>query len=127
MPDSRVAALLKRYGVGTRLSVRAAAGRCGVSPQTMNKVMLGEITRLRSGTIDKISRGLGIPRDLLERASLVDAGFLQIEGGSNLTEVLERLQGLSRHDLAEVQIAIGQMELARAAEQEMRGSPTSAE
>jgi transcriptional regulator with XRE-family HTH domain len=124
MSDSRVAALLRhRAGVGTpRLSVRAAAARCGVSPQTMSKVMLGEITRLRTGTVDKISRGLDIPRELLERASLADAGFLQIESGSDLTEVLERLQGLAPHDLAEVQIWIGRMQQERAADQKMRGT-----
>jgi hypothetical protein len=128
MPDSRVAALLQRYGVGTpRLSVRAAAGRCDVSPQTMSKVMLGEITRLRSGTIDKISHGLSIPRGLLERASLADAGFLQIESGSDLAEAIERLQGLAPHDLATVQIEIGRMQQARAAEQEMRGAANQTE
>jgi hypothetical protein len=88
----------------------------------MSKVMLGEITRLRTGTVDKISRGLDIPRELLERASLADAGFLQIEGGSDLTEVLERLQGLAPHDLAEVQIWIGRMQQERAADQKMRGT-----
>jgi transcriptional regulator with XRE-family HTH domain len=124
MPASRVAALLRnRAGVGTpRLSVRAAAARCNVSPQTMSKLMLGEITRLRTGTVDKISRGLNIPRELLERASLADAGFLQIEGGSDLAEVLERLQGLAPHDLAEVQIWIGRMQQERAADQKMRGT-----
>jgi transcriptional regulator with XRE-family HTH domain len=128
MPDSRVADLLQRYGVGTpRLSVRSAAGRCAVSPQTMSKVMLGKVTRLRSGTLDKISRGLGVPRELLERASLADAGFLQVEGGSDLAEALEHIQGLSAQDLATIQVEIGRMQQRRAAEQEMRDAAGSAE
>lgn len=129
MPDSRVAALLRSRGVGTpRLSEREAARRCGVSPQTMNKVMRGITRGIRRSTLDQIADGLGIPRDLLERESLADAGYIQAASGSTVAEALALIQDLSPHDLALVQIAIGQMQQARAeADQEMRGASTSTE
>jgi transcriptional regulator with XRE-family HTH domain len=124
MPDSRVAALLRRRaGVDTpRLSIRAAAARCNVSPQTMSKIMRGEITRLRDSTVDKIVRGLGIDRDLLEGAILVDAGLVQSATGSTLYETLERIQGLSPRDRATVLVELAQMQQADAVEQEMRAN-----
>jgi transcriptional regulator with XRE-family HTH domain len=127
MPDSRVAALLRAYGVPTDLSVREAARRCGVAPETINKIMRGETKMIRKSNLDKIANGLGIPPDLLERERLADVGYLQAAAGSNLAEALAQLQGLSAHDLATVQIEIGRMQQARAAAQEMRDPAGSAE
>ena len=127
MPDSRVAALLRSYGVPTHLSVRQASRRCGVAPETISKIMRGETQLVRKSNLDKIAAGLGIPRDLLERESLADAGYLQAAGGSSLAEALAQIQGLSARDLATVQVEIGRMQQARAAEQEMRDAAASAE
>jgi transcriptional regulator with XRE-family HTH domain len=127
MPDSRVATLLRSYGVGTRLSEREVARRCNLSPQSVSKIMDGGIARLRKSTLDKLADGLQIPRDLLERESLADAGYLQAATGSSLAEALAQIQGLSARDLATIQIEIGRMQQARAAEQEMRDAAASAE
>jgi transcriptional regulator with XRE-family HTH domain len=128
MPDSRVAALLRSHGVPTRLSMRKAAKRCGVSPETISKLMRGDTRRIRKSNLDKIADGLGIPRDLLERESMVDAGYIQAASGSTVAEVLAQIQGLSSHDLATIQIAIGRMQQARAAAaEEMRGAAAPAE
>lgn len=128
MPDSRVAELLRSYGVTTRLSMRRAAQQCGVSPATISKLMRGETRRIRKSNLDTIAGGLGIPRDLLERASLADAGYLQAASGSSLAEALAQIQGLSAGDLATVQVEIGRMQQARAAaEQGRRGAGSSAE
>ena len=128
MSDSKVAALLRTYGVTADLSVRQAAKRCGVSPTTMSKLMQGETRQIRRSNLDKIADGLGISRDLLERASLADAGFLQAASGSSLAEALTQIQGLSPGDLAAVQIEIGRLQQTRAvaAEQE-RGVASPAE
>lgn len=127
MADSRVAALLRSYGVLTHLSVRQAARDCGVAPETISKIMRGETKMIRKSNLDKIAKGLGIPLDLLERERLADAGYLQASAGSNLAEALAQLQGLSAHDLATVQVEIGRLQQARAAAQEMRDPAASAE
>lgn len=133
MSDSKIAALLRdRGGVEPRLevrleakrrghtllSVRQAAKRCGVSPTTISKLMNGETRDIRKSNLDKIADGLGINRNVLERASLADAGYLQATSGSSLAEALAQLQGLSSHDLAAVQIEIGRLQQARATEAE---------
>lgn len=128
MPDSRVAALLRSHGVTTRLSMRRAARLCGVSPETISKLMRGETLRIRKSNLDKIAGGLGISRDLLERESLADAGYLQAASGSSLAEALAQIQGLSARDLATVQVEIGRLQQTRAEPEEgTRNAGSSAE
>jgi transcriptional regulator with XRE-family HTH domain len=128
MSESRVAALLRaRAGVGTLLSESEAAGRCGLSRQTLSKVMRGLTRDIKPTTLDKLANGLGIDRKLLGLEALVDAGHIQVSGsGSSVAETLAQIQRFSDHDLGIVQVELGRMQQARAA-QRMRDSAASTE
>lgn len=118
MAESRVGELLRAYGVRSHMSVRDAARRCGVSHETVNRIMqpLGpdETRAIRKSSLDKIATGLGIPRDLLQREMMADAGFdIRVVSDSSVAEALAQMQGLSARDLATIQIELGRMQLAR--------------
>lgn len=117
MTESRIANLLRSYGVGSKsMSIRQAALKTGLSRETLSRLMrpleTGETRRIRKDNLDKIADGLGIPRDLLEREMMADWGYSQAVNGSDIADVLAQLQGFSPADLAQLQMEISRMQQA---------------
>lgn len=112
--ESRIAALLRKYGVGNTISIRAAATKIGISRETLSRLMRpldsGETRRIHKGNLDKIADGLGIPRDLLEREMLADWGWAQAVTGSDVAEVLSQIQGMTQVELAQLVTEIGRLQ-----------------
>jgi transcriptional regulator with XRE-family HTH domain len=128
MTDSRVGALLRDRGVGTDLSVSEAHTLCGVSETTIRNLMRGTTKTISEAVLAKIADGLGINRDLLQRARLIDLGYMQVESGSSVAEALEKIRGLSLRDRDTVLVELAQMQRqARATDQAMRDRAASAE
>jgi hypothetical protein len=107
-PRSQVAALLREYGVGERFSIRRAARECGLSQETMCRLMRpeGDARRIRKSNLDKIADGLGIPRDVLERAMLADWGYTQAVSGVDLKDVLGQVRTFTPAELIALQTEI---------------------
>lgn len=120
MTESRIAELLRAYGVGSRMSIREAARQTGLSRETLSRLMRpierGETRRIRKDNLDKIADGLRIPRDLLEREMMADWGYVQAVSHSDVAEVLSQIKDLSPTDLATLQIEIGRLQQAKARE-----------
>lgn len=115
MYESRIARLLQKHGVrlpddpvtpGT-MSIREAAEKTGISAESLRQLVTMKsqrARRVRKATLDKIAAGLGVPRDVLERAALVDAGYIQAAEDDEVTAVLTQIRGLSLDDLSTVLI-----------------------
>lgn len=119
---SRVAALLESYGVGTRISIRAAAKLTGLSHETISRLMrpTTDPRRIRTANLDKLANGLGIPRDLLEREMMHDWGYAQAaEGPDSEAEVLAMLRDFTPAELASLQQKISEMQVAKLNEEKV--------
>lgn len=114
---SRIAELLRAYGVGETISIRAAATKIGLSRETLSRLMrpldAGETRRIHKTNLDKIADGLGIPRDLLEREMMSDWGYAQAVTGSDVAEVLSQIQGMTQNELAQLVTEIGRLQQAQ--------------
>ena len=116
--DSRIALLLRSYGVGTpRMSIRQAAVKTGLSRETLSRLMRplkpGETRRIRKSNLDKIADGLGIPRDLLEREMMADWGYAQAVEDSDIAAVLAQIRDFSLSDLVALQQEITRIQQAQ--------------
>jgi hypothetical protein len=114
---TEVGRLLRQYGVGNGISVREAGRRTGVSYETIAKMMRPGVPsrHTRPGNLDKLAAGLKIPRDLLERAMLIDRGHLQAAGPQPVADLLSAAQELSAADLAELYLGLAKILASRAA------------
>lgn len=118
MTESRIAHLLRAYGVGgDNMSIRQAARETGLSRETLSRLMrpleAKETRRIRSENLDKIADGLGIPRELLEREMMADWGYVQAATDSDVAGVLSQITDFPAGDLVRLQIEIGRMQQAR--------------
>ena len=115
IPPTRVAALLRYYGVGPglRYSGRKAAEMCGVSYETISRLMRPAPARPRKmqrAIMEKIAAGLDIPVDLLDREMMADWGYKQTVTGSDIGDVLSQLVNFTPRELAELQMEIARMQ-----------------
>ena len=116
--DSRIALLLRSYGVGSpQMSIRQAAVKTGLSRETLSRLMRplkpGETRRIRKSNLDKIADGLGIPRDLLEREMMADWGYAQAVEDSDIAAVLAQIRDFSLSDLVALQGEISRIQQAQ--------------
>lgn len=122
MTESRIAAVLRAYGVRRRddppspdtMSIRDAEKKTGVSRETIARLMRplesNERRRIRADNLRKLAEGLGIPLDLLERENLADWGYVQAVEESDLATLQAQLRELSPEDLVKLQIEISHMQ-----------------
>lgn len=98
--------------MGTKLSQRRAAELCGISRQTLSNILdaadAGSSENVRGQTrrvsLKKISNGLGIPLDLIEREALADWGHIRTVDAQTVQEVYATIEGWHPDELA----ALGQ-------------------
>lgn len=81
-PPSHIAALLRKCGIGTTISLRQAAGRTGVSRETFSNLMKEPaqprsmaISPVRLRALRAIAEGFGLPWELVRRCALADRGL----------------------------------------------------
>lgn len=114
---TRLAKLLRSYGVGTRMSVRKAATVTGVSRQTLINIMNAKpgdsanMRQRRQASLRKIAVGLDIPFELIEREAMADWGLIKTASDETVQGVLGQLQGLAPEHLAILQSEIGRLQL----------------
>lgn len=117
MTESRIARVLRSYGVGERFSIRQAAVRTGLSRETLSRLMRplesGETRKIRAENLDKIADGLGIPRDLLEREMMADWGYVQAATDSDVSGVLSQIYGWTQPDLVTLQLEIARLQQSK--------------
>lgn len=117
MTESRIARLLRAYGVGETMSIRQAAIRTGLSRETLSRLMrpleAAETRRIRSENLDKIADGLGIPREVLQREMMADWGYVQSVTDSDMNAVLAQIVDFSPRDLATLQMEIARLQHVR--------------
>ncbi len=114
---TRLANLLRSYGVGTRMSVRKAAVVTGVSRQTLINIMNAEpgsssnMRQARRASLRKIAEGLDIPFDMVEREAMADWGLIKTVSAETVNGVLAQLQELDPMELALLQSKIAELQL----------------
>lgn len=114
---TRLAKLLRSYGVGTRMSVRKAATVTGVSRQTLINIMNAKpgdsanMRQRRQASLRKIAAGLDIPFELIEREAMADWGLIKTVSDETVQGVLGQLQALAPEHLAMLQSEIGRLQL----------------
>lgn len=117
MSESRIGQLLRAYGVGDQMSIRQAAIKTGLSKETIARLMrplgTGETRRIRRRNLDKLADGLGISRDLLERAMMADWGYVQSASDTDVAGVLAQVVDFSPTDLVKLQMEIARLQQAK--------------
>jgi hypothetical protein len=119
---THVGRVLRAYGVGPdkddkmtpdRLSIRAAALLCDVSKETLARQLRDQPAnrnrRLRIENLQKISKGLKIPLDLLEQEMMRDWGYARIASPCSVTGVLSQIVEFDQPELAKLQAEIAQL------------------
>lgn len=112
--DTEVARLLRRVGVGTYVSQREFARLCGVSHETVSRLLRatsGNETRRppTKATLDALARGAGLEPSVVEAAVLADYGYEQaVTGVAGVESVLAQLRGMSDADQRTVLAALAQ-------------------
>jgi transcriptional regulator with XRE-family HTH domain len=66
-----LADLLKEWRIAIRITSTQAASRCGISRKLWFQLETGETKRPLLSTLEKVSRGTGIPVGVLEVASYI--------------------------------------------------------
>lgn len=117
MTESRIARLLRAYGVGETMSIRQAAARTGLSRETLSRLMrpleAAETRRIRSENLDKIADGLGIPREVLQREMMADWGYVASVTDSDMNAVLSQIAHFTPMDLVRLQMEIARLQQIR--------------
>lgn len=112
--DTEVARLLRDAGVGTYSSAREFAKLCGVSHETVSRLLrapkLGEPRKpITKATSDALADGAGISRKVFEAAVLADLGYSQaVTGIDGVQSVLAQLRGMSDADRRKVLAELAQ-------------------
>lgn len=117
-PTTEVARLLRRAGVGVYVSHREFARNCGVSHETVSRLLRaadrdGKRRPPTKATLDALAKGLDIEPSVLEAAVLADHGYEQaVTGVGGVESVLAQLRDMSDADRRTVLAELAQ-EIAR--------------
>lgn len=110
---SRLASLFEAYGIGSKVSLREAAKRAGVSRQTLSGIMrpgeqagASNVRQQREASLRKIANAFGIPFDHVKTAAMADWGQIKTVDAASVQAVYALVEKWHPDELVHFQTLI---------------------